>query len=1147
MRVILPLNAVVSVLLVLTAARAGAQSDVRVLDAGKPAERVIAHGETHSYLLPLKSGELVHIVVLQRSVNVAAALVGPDGKRIIESDLPQSAQEAEWITYVADASGEYRIEIRAVESMAPPGHYEIALEERRTAASAGALRQAAQRAFADANRSFGEKSYLIAQEKYQDALTKYRESRRRVEEAVTLNCIARVAAARSDFQTALQRFDDALTIYRDLGDIHGQGATEHDIGNAYFSTGRFDDARAHFERALAARQKAGYRAGEGMTLRALGSAHSSVGQQEKAIEYYEQALAISRAEKFRAEEARTLSNLGIANAQLGRQDKAIEYFEAALALSRELNDRATEGQTLGNLGVANRNLSRFEEAIRYYEQMLAIGRELGDRTTEARALNNIGHANTSLSRYKAALDAFERSLAIFTETQNRNGQGFALSNIGNAYFWLSAYDKSIEYSEQALAIFREIKNRQEEGRTLNNLGDASDVLGQHDKAVDYYQQALAIAREVKSPAAEARALSSLSIAYNALARYDEAIAVNERALALFRAVKDQDDEGATLVSLGEVHAALKHYDKAIEYYQQALAITRTVKNKTGEGLVLGDLMLAWKPQDSTGLAIMYGKQAVNAFQDVRGNLKALDSVFQDSYLKSHEETYRTLADLLISVGRLAEAEKVLELLKDEEFNRVIRRSGPNGPSIGLTAGETEAAKINDQLATLAIERGPILARIASNTATDRDRQRLDVIEATITDANKRIKGVLADVVKASDGDRLVAQQSQSMMQSLRRLGSGTVALYTVIANGSGWVILTTPDFRRAYPIRTADLNKTISDFRRTLSSDRRDPLPPAQALYDALFLQKNEEGATLAADLKAYHARTLMWSLDGVLRYVAIGALHDGKQYLAERYPNVVFTTASLTRLLDPAQANWRVLGLGVSKEYAGFPALPAVPRELHSIIRESSTTSEGVHARRHPARRAVHAQGDDRRPARGLSRRSHREPFQLQRDERGNVVPAARRRDLTERRGDAEFTGHLRARRAADALGLRHGDNRREREGNRGAGVRRAGPRREGGGGQPVARGRHRHRSADARVLSPAPGQPAVVEGRSAATGAAGAPQAKDARPSALLGVVHPDRQLEVTARVDVRLVARRGRCSPGAASTRLVVSSVSSVCGHK
>src|SRR5262249_7514169 len=161
--------------------------------------------------------------------------------------------------------------------------------------------------------------------------------------------------------------------------------------------------------------------------------------------------------------------------------------------------------------------------------------------------------------------------------------------------------------------------------------------------------------------------------------------------------------------------------------------------------------------------------------------------------------------------------------------------------------------------------------------------------------------------------------SQSMMQSLRKLGAGSVALYTVVTSDKGWVILTTPDFRQAYPINTTGLNQAISNFRLTLKSDRYDPVPLAQKLYNALFLQKNAEGATLASDLKSYRATTLMWSLDGVLRYIPIGALHDGKAYLLERYTNLVFTTASLTRLLDSATENWRALGLGASKEYKDF------------------------------------------------------------------------------------------------------------------------------------------------------------------------------------------------------------------------------------
>ena len=332
----------------------------------------------------------------------------------------------------------------------------------------------------------------------------------------------------------------------------------------------------------------------------------------------------------------------------------------------------------------------------------------------------------------------------------------------------------------------------------------------------------------------------------------------QQALTINREVKDRVAEADSLGALGNTNTSLKQYEKAIDYFQQSLAIHREVKDRAGEGRTLDELMRVWEEQNNKTVAIFYGKQAVNVYQQIRGNIKSLDKQSQQSYLKSHEDAYRKLADLLISQGRLAEAEKVLELRKEEEFNQIARRNGLSDPTVGYSGSETEAANINDQLALLASERGPLLAKVANGSASAQERQRLDQIEVAITEANKKFKLVLADVAKVAADQLLMTQQSQSMMQTLRRLGSGTVALYTVLADNKGWVILTTPDFRRAYPINTTDLNKLVSDFRLTLKNDHYDPVPISQNLYRALFLQKNDEGATLAADLKAYHARTLM-------------------------------------------------------------------------------------------------------------------------------------------------------------------------------------------------------------------------------------------------------------------------------------------------
>jgi tetratricopeptide (TPR) repeat protein len=439
------------------------------------------------------------------------------------------------------------------------------------------------------------------------------------------------------------------------------------------------------------------------------------------------------------------------------------------------------------------------------------------------------------------------------------------------------YDKAIESYQQALDLRRRIHDRRGEGLTLGNLAKVYNLQRQPEKSIEYQEQALAIKREVKDRAGEGHTLNDLANAYRELGQYEKALRSYEQALEISREVKDRVVEEDALWALGTTYDSLTRYEKAVDYFQQSLTISRDLKDRPSEARALSDLMVVLGKQNEKSVAIFYGKQAVNIIQEIRANIKTLEKESQQSYLKSHEDIYRKLADLLISQGRLAEAEKVLELLKEEEFNRILHRGiRLSDPSLSYTKSEAEATNINDQLAQLASERGQLLAKVANQTATEEDRKRLDHIEFRITEANKRIKMTLAEVAKAVPEDRMMIQQSQSMMQTLRKLGEGAAALYTVVANDRGWVILTTPDFRRAYPIDTTDLNKLVSDFRLTLRSDKYDPVPLAQKLYRALFLQTSDAGTTLAADLKAYKAKTLMWSLDGVLRYVPIAALHDG-------------------------------------------------------------------------------------------------------------------------------------------------------------------------------------------------------------------------------------------------------------------------------
>src|SRR3954467_12972220 len=95
-------NVVVSALLVVGSGRAAGlefsapainvfndgrgQDQPRGLEIGKAIEAVIGPGDTQLYSLPAKAGEFIHVFIYQRGVNIAAALVGPDGTTLVAAD-----------------------------------------------------------------------------------------------------------------------------------------------------------------------------------------------------------------------------------------------------------------------------------------------------------------------------------------------------------------------------------------------------------------------------------------------------------------------------------------------------------------------------------------------------------------------------------------------------------------------------------------------------------------------------------------------------------------------------------------------------------------------------------------------------------------------------------------------------------------------------------------------------------------------------------------------------------------------------------------------------------------------------------------------------------------------------------------------------
>jgi CHAT domain-containing protein/Tfp pilus assembly protein PilF len=688
---------------------------------------------------------------------------------------------------------------------------------------------------------------------------------------------------------------------------YAEGCSLYSRGGAEFAKA----AAAKWQESSGLWQSLDDKYGQALSLFSIGMVYDTVGEKQKALDTYNQAMPLRRAVGDRAGEAATLNNIGEVYYALGEKQKALDYYNQALPLKRAVGDRAGEATTLNSIGKVCDDLGEKQKALDYYNQALPLQRAVGDRSGEAVTLNNIGTVYSALGEKQKALDTFNLALPLQRAVGDRSGEAKTLSNIGRVYSALGEKQKALDYFNQALPLERAAGDRADEATTLNNIGTVYSALGEKQKALDYFNLAL----------------------------------------PLDHAVGDRSGEAATLSNIGTVYSHLGENQKALDFYNQSLPLFRAVQDPLGEASTLANLMDYWKSLGNPNLAVLFGKQAIDRFQQVRRNIGGLDKALQRSFLKSKEDYYRELAELLISSGRLPEAQQVLDLLKAEEYAEFTQRRGDTGSAanpVALTPAEERSNKEYERITGEITAAGAEWAQLHAKSARSADEEkRYDELSGTLKAANQRFQAFLKTLYDTfGKGDQANArvqtidEQTAGLQTLAAELGAGATAVYTLVLDQKCVLMVITPATRvaREVPIGKIALRGKVFDFVQALArpASIEDILPKAQDLYNILI-------APIEKDLQGAQAGTLVWSLDDVLRYVPLAALHDGKQYLVERYRNVVITTASVGNLKDkPQVSTWRGLAMGVSKDYDHLGKLKAVADELESVVR--SDQAPGSH-----------------------------------------------------------------------------------------------------------------------------------------------------------------------------------------------------------
>jgi tetratricopeptide (TPR) repeat protein len=481
------------------------QETATAIAEGQPVAREMRGGEQHAYQLTLSAGQHARVVVEQKGIDVVLALLGADGKPLLEVDNNLSGTRGlEVVSLVADVNTNYSLSVRSLEKNASAGRYEIRIEDLRAATETDRTRVTAERVY-------------VAAVKLQSERTA--ESRRK----------------------AIEHYGEALRLMREVGDKRGEGMTLTNVGITYNLLGEPQKALEPLNQALTIWHAIGDRHLEAITLSINGRVYYAVGDPQQALDSYSLALPVMREVGDQSGEAGTFTQIGSVYRLIGEPQKALDYFVQALPLWRAVGDRRNEATVLNNMGTVYNLLGDPQMAFHYFQQVLPLARAIGDRRVEAVTLSNMGSIYNLLNDPEKALQHLDQALKLARDSGDRRQEAVVLTHTGTAYSASGDQRKAIEYLERALPLRVAVSDRQGEAITLNHLGRVYDLAGDPQKADEYYGKALPIWRAVGDRNGEVAALYGMARAESKRDDFTQASQRTESALAIINALRTKVD------------------------------------------------------------------------------------------------------------------------------------------------------------------------------------------------------------------------------------------------------------------------------------------------------------------------------------------------------------------------------------------------------------------------------------------------------------------------------------------------------------------------------------------------------------------------------------------------------------------------------
>jgi CHAT domain-containing protein/tetratricopeptide (TPR) repeat protein len=816
--------------------------------------------------------------------------------------------------------------------------------------------------------------------------------------------IAKYSDATNSFKSALE---SAKLITDFPLQANLQAEAQLGLADSYYAEGKTGEAKVSAEQAQTLFHSQSNSIGEANALMTLGKIALGTGNFKAAQSFAQDAKnqfrkinqtmqsassddfnnpVITAPQDTRREQAKALLILSAAELNLGNLEAAQTAAIDARKLFQRLGDRIGEGNATLALANAYQGLGQYPKAMQASTRALSIFRNMGDRTGEANALTAVGNVlsvqkqnEQAIRSYKLSQNIEDTLLAQAQPDRGLLGLGglfrWALRGLNQVFNFLPS--SASDFVWKASGVVETVRGALDvaEGSGASvRIGDAYLNMDDRDNARKAFLSARDTAKKQGNPTKEASAWLGLSsMELNFFNNSQNALENAQKAFELYQQTNNTSGKAYALLAQGAAYLKLAQQatdptarqsliQKSLVVTQGALALLQSIEDKSGAAQAfrqLGDIYAPATPTENdinVRAAIAFYKESVNITEEIRQK-GIRQRKYQVSYLSIVSETYRRLAELLLTTNNLYSAQRVLELLKVQELEDYgVRATVDKNGKITYSPLEEQIRKLHQNSL---LNLGKELARCETETCSNLATLNTQLENLVKQEFSKPLEAIKDEIGKRQrDNPKLFAdptdlsinaanlinpcaeydRQERSCSPIINPSQLRTALIYPLVREKKLWLLWAGPGklaHRFEVNVDASTLRSKVFEFYRLLSdkdSNLEQLRVTANQLYRWLIRPLEEQLQT------GKKINNLIFIQDQFIRYIPMSALVDDEgKYLIERFSisSVIRAedTDVATRLPSTAQ-NFRVLAMGQAEGDAGQRPLEYVETELKDVVK---------------------------------------------------------------------------------------------------------------------------------------------------------------------------------------------------------------------